>query len=550
MLSFHLRADDLGAGWRATPAGFGCGSSVVEPLRHVALEEVAVTDGSRLAVCVRERCHGLSGPEAASGVPTGRLTDVGPDVLDRLTDELTAWPLQWHQLVVGPGPASRPGPAAVVRAGVWGTAPVLLVATDDDLRGDWDPWRLLTASSATRLDPVRAARYLAELDCAYASSSLFDGLRIVTERATATWAPARAGRPVLTVDDPEPWPRPRAGALVPDADPVEAFREILAASVGRWAGVVGDGLGVELSGGRDSAIVAGTVARLRGGPVRSYGLELLGPSARDQRARRAELVRVLGLLDTAVPIDAHLPLAASGGRIAGGLPAVPWEEIYYEAMDALLGAAAADGTTVLLTGFGGDELCGLRPSELRELGVEPRPQPPLWDPVPTFLTPDAVAALSVPVEAPPRAASSASAVECAAYSAARYLRHGIWPVHPLCTPELVRFCARVPPAWRRRRRIERELLARYGCSEVVTHSRHPDDFSYALERSFVSAAREPLTWLFTDPLLARLGVVDEVRLRRQHADWLDHPERGSATPLYAAAITELCLRRTAGAPAG
>lgn len=553
MLSFRIRAADPEAGWRLTPAGLERGLSFIRPFRHPALEEVVVADRSRVAICVRERCAGRAGPERGYGLAPGEVTVLTPNSFDRLLAELTSWPLQWSYLIVGPSAATRGGdgsaqPLAVMRAGHWGTAPVFVVTTADELRGDWDPWRLLAALTPSDLDPVRAARYLAELDCPYGRESLFAGLHVVTERATARWERPRNGSPVLTVEYPGPWPRVSAGTLREDADPVEAFRTILAASLDRWTGVAGVRVGVELSGGRDSAIVAGTVARLRADPVRSYGLELLGPSAADQRTRRGELTRTFGLADTAVAIADHLPLAEGSGRIAGGQPPTPWEEIYYEAMDGLLGEAVADGTTVLLTGFGGDELCGLRPSELRAMGREPHADPPLWDPVPAFLTAEAAATLAEPLDTPPRGASSASAVECAAYSAARYLRRGIWPVHPLCTPELVRFCARLPAEWRRGRFIERELLSRFGCGRVVTHSRHPDDFSYAIERSFRSAARATVDALFTDPVLAELGLVDRTRLRRQYADWLAEGDRGAATPLYAAAITELCLRRMEGRP--
>jgi asparagine synthase (glutamine-hydrolysing) len=243
-----------------------------------------------------------------------------------------------------------------------------------------------------------------------------------------------------------------------------------------------------------------------------------------------------------------LPLAPGSCRLDGLAPVLPWEEGYYEATFALLERAYANGTRVMTTGFGGDELCGLRQSEIRALQAETQPasspsstlspSPPSG---PAFLTRAAREALSEPLDLPPTAASSSSSVEVAALSAARYLRRGIWPIHPLCTPELVRFCARLPVEWRAGRAIERALLARHGVPRRVTHPRFHDDLSPALALGMRQHARPLLERLFANPILGELGIVDGGRLRRDYADWCEADGDARPEPFYAAAVLELCL---------
>ncbi|MGD0829362.1 MAG: asparagine synthase-related protein [Terracidiphilus sp.] len=548
MLTFFLNDVDIGAEWRAAGDGYECGESYIRPFRHAALESVAVTDGSRLLVQVRERSAGRSGAELAAGVQTGRLTPVDSGCFARLAEQLREWPLQWQMLVIdAPSkakPRSEESVLARLEAGQWGTAPVFLVSDHGKLWGDWDAGRLLHLLPRKSLDPARATRYLTEYANPYARVTLFRGLQLLTERSRAEWA-GRAGCETLRIDYPEPWYRPRAGELCDDADPVEAFETIVSSSLRRWMNVSEEHLGAELSGGLDSAIVAGSAAALCKRPLRSYGIALMGDSREDQPERRAELAQCFGLIDTEVPIASFLPIAPGSCRLDGRAPMLPWEEGYHEVFWELLGKASGHGIEVLLTGFGGDELCGLRPSELRAIRGESAVVAALEEnsvSAPSFLTPSARATLGDDLDEPPRAPCSDSAVECAAYSAARYMRRGIWPVHPMCTPELVHFCAHLPAEWRYRRRIERELLARRGCSDRVIYPRERDDFSFALAATLRGPARPLVERLFANPALHELGIVDAGRLRSAYAAWCEGGPRDEAVQYFAAAVTELCLQ--------
>jgi asparagine synthase (glutamine-hydrolysing) len=444
------------------------------------------------------------------------------------------------------------GDTARVEAGHWGTAPVYLVAGAPDgpvgarLDGDWDADRLLPGLKRTSLGRAHAARWLAEYDLPYARQTLFGDLLLLTERAVATWRRASQGDHRLDITYPAPWPWALPATLRDGADPLDGFERILRSSMRRWTRLAGETLGAELSGGLDSALVAAMAARDSGGPLASYGLAVTGTPAAvaDQSARRADLVATLGLNDTEIPMEDFLPLAPGSRRLDGSAPVLPWEEGYYEAMDRLLDCAYANGTRVMLTGFGGDELCGLYESERRALGYAPRADWSLSPPGgPSFLTPAASATLAEPLDRPPPSAMCESSIDVAALSAARYLRHGIWPVHPLCTPELVRFCARLPAEWRADRKIERAMLMRLGVSRRITHPSYQDDLSPALVRGMRISARPLLDRLFADPVLAEQGVVDGPRLRRDYADWCGRDDTDGAEHFYAAAILELCLAR-------
>ena len=561
MLAFRLRARDLQtqASWRVVPAGFGLGDSVVAPLRHPALEEVVIASGNCLLVSVRECSNGRPGPEVAAGVRAGQLTEVTRAQFRKLANELGRWPLQWQQIVVGDdteptGRRDATRALATVRAGAWGTAPTFVMARDAELLGDWDAARLPLHLACARLDPVLAVQFLVDLATPYSRRTLLPGLELVTERSTLTWRVGPHGQGTARIEYPSPMPRFMPGRLTENADVPAGFERIVSTSLSRWRSVTACEAGAELSGGLDSAIVAGLAAGRQGG-LRSYGVSLIGPCASDQRSRRRELVALFDLRDTELPIADFLPLAPGTCRVDSTSPVLPWEECYYEVFEALLTVAAAHGTRVMLTGFGGDELCGLWPFETDgRRGQSSRPPPPSAGPAiatrvsPThpgrkFLTPDALATLSDPVDCAPWAASSRSAVESAALSAARYLRDGIWPIHPLITSELVNFCGRLPAPWRAKRAVQRQLLLRLGCTTRVVHPDHRDDFMPALVRSLRTVARPRVSELFAESRLAEDGIVDGDRLRRAYAAWCETGEPDDVTPFYAAAVSELFLRR-------
>jgi asparagine synthase (glutamine-hydrolysing) len=139
-------------------------------------------------------------------------------------------------------------------------------------------------------------------------------------------------------------------------------------------------------------------------------------------------------------------------------------------------------------------------------------------------------------------------VETVAFSSAMYLRHGIWPVHPLCTPELVRFCAALPAEWRVQRTVARRALARIGCTARITHGT-VDDFVPALAYSLRNTARPMIESLFRNSRLADAGYLKPDLLLHDFAIWADRTDDAeSSVPFYAVAAIELMLRSLERAP--
>ena len=484
-------------------------------------------EGHRLLVCVRERMAGRHSP---SNVPLREGLS-----LDDLAGQLAAWPLQWQMVLLE-------GETAELRAGHWGTAPLFLHEDEDTLRGHWDAAALLLHVRRSRLHAGHAARWIVEYATPYATQTLFEDLMLLPERTVFRWSGGKGRDRRHRFIAPQPWPRPAVGRLKEGADAVDALGRILQASTRRWAAIAGDGFAREVSGGLDSCLVSAVLSGRQDIAPRSYGLALMGTPAaeRDQLERRNEIVSRFGLVDQAVRMHDHLPLAPGSGRLTGRLPVLPWEEGYHEAMDALLRLASRDGTHVMSTGFGGDELFGLRPSERVAAGLPADPGGNDERFAALFLTSRAREMLTAP-ERLPRGACSASAMEAAAFSAARYIRRGIWPVHPLCTPELVHFCARLPPELRRGRNLQRQFLARAGISERVTRPLERDDFSPAMAQSMRGEAAPLLDRLFRAPALADLGIVDGARLRQAYAAWRESGPNAGATVFYATAALELAL---------
>ncbi len=520
MLKFRIARSDLSSHWSTSADGWQAGGSSVLPFRNPALESFAVTDGERTLLVNRER--GTVSHATA-------ITNVSPEELRELFEEAVAWPLDHLTLLL-----SRHEARLEAHAGRWGTAPLYLCERDGVLYGDWDAAALYPYLDAA-LDPQLAAVFLARFAQPYSRRTVIEGLMWLTTGAHATWS----ARESLSLHYPPAEPVPRPRPLKAEADAPAIFLGILEASMRRWLDR-GPIAGAHLSGGLDSALVVATGARIVDTPLRTYGLLMTREQRDAQQRRRDELIARFELRDTAVMGEDFLPFDGDGARMRTQR-VVPWEEIYQEATDRLLLAAREDGVTMMFSGIGGDELCYPHATETTKAADE-------CGVMPSFLTASAIELLrDVPasIDCAPTAAISTSALEGFGASATRNLQFGLWPVSPLATPELVRFCRRLPREWRDDRRIARTALARLGCSTVVTHPPEVDDFSPMFDRCLITARRDFMRSLFAESRLAGLGLVDRDRLLSAYdasCAQAGKEEPEARLPFFATALLELTLR--------
>lgn len=549
MLSACLHATDLGKVWKPAPDGWEAGRSTLQPYQHPALHAAMFVSEQRTAVIVRERLHGQPQPKGAFAV-----VRCSERALDQALAEARAWPLDFIEVLI----TRRDGASDLkFRCGCWGIAPIYLLSHNQVLHVNWDVTRLYPHLRSTQLNPGFAAQYLFRLSHPYSRQTIFPDVWRLTERAKAAWGPPFQSVKI-TYPRPENWAR--AMRLKPEARVVETFREILSASMQRWLTSEDDRLASQLSGGLDSSIVAATAAGLVPRSVQSYGLIMPDVFGKYQSARRDEVVRRFGLTDVTFPCIDYPPFTPKS-RCVSGRVIVPWGEFYEEAFRPLLNRAASNGAHLLLTGRGGDELCSYQPGEIEmiikdsleeggesadNLAGEENGAGGNDDTTPLFATAalrEAYAEREALIADAPQALLYTSSLEAEAAISTLYLNHGIWPVSPLCTPELVEFCRRLPLAWRHQRIIERKVLTSLGCSPLVAYpqAEHLENFIGIMDFALREAASGVLTELFRSSRLAEQGFVNQQALMTTYEQYLQG-DRRHLEHLLGATVLELTIR--------
>ncbi|WP_405642585.1 hypothetical protein [Streptomyces uncialis] len=216
--------------------------------------------------------------------------------------------------------AMEPG-AARLSAGVFGTAPLYVMAGGGELHASWDLTALRPRLRIDHLVPRVVARTLTRQH-RYTSETLFEGIHRLTERAAATFTGSG-----LRIRYPEPAEHilePRT--LRPGIDPVASFDELLTEVIRQTPMMTGC-VGVELPGGADSGNVALAVKAARVPEAHSFGVLVGGDTGIQQAERRGALVEHCGFHDTTVPAVRHPPFcpetcAPCAGRMIRREPSI------------------------------------------------------------------------------------------------------------------------------------------------------------------------------------------------------------------------------------
>lgn len=226
---------------------------------------------------------------------------------------------------------------------------------------------------------------------------------------------------------------------------------------------------IELSGGFDSGCVAICAASVREN-LSSYGLVHPGVVGEQQRSRRNEFVKLLALNDHEFPSDRHMQLASLEIPEAQLTPFDDNQRIPCSYGVDTHPAGLAD---LLLTGVGGDELC-----------MEHTYRRWPWE---------------------VNGHGSRSALTTAAGRADMFLRRGIWPVNPLCAPNVIDFCRALPTTVRKNRQLNMLMLARAGLSDGYLFPRFAEGYGHAMQRE---AALFDFDSALRDSMVSDLGLID------------------------------------------
>lgn len=534
MVKSRIRRCDLTLPWRASSTGWTAGDSFVHPFRNPGLEDFAVSAGNKLFLVVRERLRSGSSdrPQSVPGIP-----NCSTSTFLAAQEEVCNWPLEFLSIELLQESEKE---HLTIRAGKWGTACLYLLAKDGTLFADWDPAELYQHLGSSQLDWELAAHFLVGFRKPYSRRTLFPEIQRLTQGAVARWCSTGE----LKIDYPVPADIPRPGVLKANADVLFTFEEILTASIQRWIGPEPAHAGAELSGGLDSGVVAARAASVCSDGLRTYGLIVPGLDGVGQARRRQELNARFRFTDTSIPAINYPLLALDGSRLRDGR-VVPWEEIYFEPSDQLMSIAASQGCKLIFTGTGGDELCYPHWQELSEeekAVAEKNFQPeetrfPYFNEVTYSMLRDTFASL----DRAPHSAIPGSALEAMCAVSFLFLKHGLWFLSPLCTPELVTFCRRLPKEWRANRKVQRKLLAHWGCSELVADPASTEDFEELFSLG-IKSARPLLESLFTNSRLAELGLVNKSELTSCYSQFCqDRPGLYSDLHFYTTAILELTI---------
>jgi asparagine synthase (glutamine-hydrolysing) len=547
MLTLLLSTEICEDSWQAEALRWRCGQSFIEPFDHVALENYAFADGSELVFIVRERLNGYSAPAKP---PLPQLQPMASAHARQVMAEMREWPLHFMMVRLS-GEAGHV--KATITNGAWATAPVFLLASGAGLRGDWDPVRLYPHLPTKNLDESRLAHFLVAFETPYSAKTLFSDLYMLTERAVAKWQSTPAADTALTIEYPARISAPSKQSLKPGADVLAMFEKIMQQAINRWLTAEAHVM-CELSSGLDSGVVAAVCSQNGHKPVSTSAILVPGQDGVMQQARRLEMIERFGYLDNAVLAEDFPPLATDGIRVRQQL-IVPWEECYYEAMDQSLLAGIRPGQTVVFTGVGGDELLCRHWDELsaaERQGLvdgmgdkEPH--------VPAFIADKTVVSYlksRKSIDKAPLSLTPTSAKEAAAYGGARYLRRGVWPVDPFCTPEVIWFCRSLPESWRNEKQLERAFLTKKGCSENVAFPASTESFDYFMESSLRGASRHTICEAMQDSMLNRTGNIDSALFLRLYDSYCQSDEMNDeALFFYSAAILETTLQCAANATA-
>lgn len=398
-------------------------ASEVGPFRHPMVEHLAIADGRRCLIVVRERVA----DRAVCAPAVRRVTQAE---YDEANEALARWPTDYVAVETIVDEPAR------VTAGPCRTTPLYLAHNAASLYGSWDMADL--RGHALGINVREAARLLLYRP-RYSHDTLFGGIHRLTERSVAHFG----GHLYLRYPTPALHTGPRE--LVPDADVLGAFVQALDDALDVRP-LDAQHTVIHLTGGFDSGTAATRAAQRHPGRLNTAALLIAGPGRSQQVRRRKEMRTAVpfGPQDDVIDAAAELPLSSACARVRGELIS-PYEEPLHHPFTVMATRIAEHGAHTVVTGLGGDEMVALSQEEHphRASGRMEDAEGLPW----IGHRVGEVADFNDAGIAPPAAVNSMTLLSLET-TAPVLLRAALWPLHPFADPGMVALGEALPMDWR------------------------------------------------------------------------------------------------------
>lgn len=486
------------------------------PFSHPMVEVRAVlVPPGHLGVFIFERPY----CEQTPGIQLEYSSD--PGAVSELQQWAQDWPLHWYFIEISAA-------GVFIQSSPLSAVPVFFTDNENVLDVSWDPLTLYPLIEPV-LHEERAILYLSHFEQPYGADTLLAQIKQLCAGFGVVWQQNRGWDVYQRPSRQTSYPK----ILRKNADPCRSFEQILSSTLQRLLPDKAVAVATGFSGGLDSSIVTATCAR-GGYDVKTYGLLMPDEGRINQQARRAALTEKYNIPDHT--IDSAIKGATVSYGHTAQQPMVPWEELHYAYFEEIYQCAAQDNCRVFLTGFGGDELLSEywdemedKAAAIREYSEEQR--------LPDFLSDRVQKNQRQRMETllkTPAIYAQSSVLEAISGVAAQMLRNGLWPVHLLTTPEVVRYCHSLPHEWRQNRILMRQLLSRWGVSDTVAYPLATENFS-TLSRQALSGCQQTIAPFRLEKLEA-LGWVEPAKAHHAWQRWQQGEGRGTLDIHFIAAV--------------
>lgn len=360
------------------------------------------------------------------------------------------------------------------------TCPLFISSNAGIIEGTWDNRTAFSKVASEHLNKLEISR-MVDARAPTSIQTISKNIISLSERMSVTYTSNE-----YRIDYPDRFEGFDAGLLRDTGASPAIFRDLIRAVTMRWdAGW--DDTAFEISGGLDSGSVAHACAPLFRDRMKTCGMTLPGSMGQTQGMRRTCLMP---------PGSSDFPFHVHNSDTAHILPNswMPYDDYIGGMQDQQNSELKRNQIKYVVSGIGGDELFpSTRPRKLANKS--------------TYLTPDAASALdehaAIGLPRPVLPFSSTGAASC---RAPHFLRHGIWPLNPMCAPELVEFCHRLPDHLREKRMLAILAMEANGIScfsqayQKETFTRLQDTTLRAMSVEFMAT--------FQDSALADLGIIN------------------------------------------